>query len=214
MTWEDECQKKMCQKYWSNQIGNGNNNWTETWWAQSWSHENHQVHQHKHIRYHTKQNFFIFWTNITWYHQISTTKKTWQIFTCITIQQSCVLTEPWRRNYTSTSKLMGCHYIRIRPVPVNNQDTDSIKITQSIRLWSINIVSPTGYSYKFIHIKRKLSITHKIPSSSPCQLCNYSFINSTKIKCQTYHLHGYWQWFWPSCCCCILNEPSTWSTWT
>ena len=40
------------------------------------------------------------------------------------------------------------------------------------------------------------------------------FLNSTKITCQTNHLHEYWQWIRPSCCCCIFHEPSTCRNWT
>ena len=65
-------------------------------------------------------------------------------------------------------------------LPVNKQDTDGIEITQIRRLWSINICSHTWHSYKVRYIKKRISITFKKPSSSPCQRFNYSFIKSTK----------------------------------
>ena len=40
------------------------------------------------------------------------------------------------------------------------------------------------------------------------------FIHRHQITHQTYHLHESWQRIWPSCCCCIYHESSTWRTWT
>ena len=96
---------------------------------------------------------------------------------------------------------------------LSKKNMSSIQITQINRLLFIKTIYPTKRSSKFIHIKRKLSIILKIPFSLYCQICNYSFINSTKITCKTYHLHEYWQWLWPSCCCFVFRESSTWRAW-
>ena len=53
--------------------------------------------------------------------EMATPKITWKIFTCITIHQTFVPPEPWIRHSTSTSTIMGYHYIRIFPIPINKQ---------------------------------------------------------------------------------------------
>ena len=107
-------------------------------------------------------------------------------------------------------KIVEGHLIRILKILINRQDMNRIKITQSGILWYLIIFSPTGHPYKVRHSKIKLSIIIKSPLSSPFQGCNYSFLCSTKIKCKNYHLHEYWPRIWPSCCCCICHDYSTW----
>ena len=66
--------------------------------------------------------------------------------------------------------------------------------------------SLTRHSSKVRHNKKKLSGIIKSSPISPHQRCYYSFINITKIKCQTYQLHEYWQQFL-NCCCRIFPAP-------
>ena len=84
---------------------------------------------------------------------------------------------------------------------------------QNIMIY-ISIYSPSRHPSKFSHSKRKPSIICKITSSSPFQICNYSFLYITKIICQNHYLHESWQHIWPSCWCFIFHESSTWRTWT
>ena len=151
MLWEYKCQQQSWQQVWSRQIGPLSNNWNETWWGQKWLHGNHQLPWHKNISYHIKQTFFILWTNIWWSHQMSTHRITWKIFTCITINQSFVLHEPWMWHSTSTSKIMGYHPVHILTIPTNKKYLTSIQIIQSRILKSILICSPNGNPSKFSH---------------------------------------------------------------
>ena len=109
--------------------------------------------------------------------------------------------------------MLGCNLIHIMTILTSKQDMAFIKITQIRILLSIVIFSPPGYPYKVSHIKIKPPRIIKIPLSSPCQGWNYSLINSTKIKCQTHHLHEYWKHIWHSCLCCICHESSIWRAW-
>ena len=112
------------------------------------------------------------------------------------------------------SRMATWHVFRLLPRPINKQDLDSIKISQSSRLWSIFIFPPTRHPSKVIHVKRKLSSIQKSNSIQLKQGCNYSFIYSTKITRRTYQLHESWQRILPYCCCCLLHEYSTCITWT
>ena len=110
--------------------------------------------------------------------------------------------------------MVGWNLIFLLPIPINKQDLSGIKIYQSRRLWSILIFSSTIHPYKFDYNKRKISIIFNLPLISSFQGCNYSFIYSTKITRQTYHLHESLQPILPSCCCCIFRKFSTLRTWT
>ena len=147
----NECQQQSCKKYWSSQIWNWSNNLNKV--------------------YTTKQTYVIFWTTIHRYHQMATPKMKWKIFTCITIHQTFTLPKPWRQHSTSTSKMVGCHSIHLLSITVNTKETTGIQITQSSRLLSIHICSPTRNSSKVWHSKRKLSIILNIHLGSPCQIC-------------------------------------------
>ena len=155
------------------------------------------------------KKIFILWTNICWYHQMTTSIITWKIHTN---HNSPKLYPPWtlKAKLYHHFKILEGHWIRILKIPINRQDINRIRITLSSILWYLIIFSPTRHPYKFRHSKIKLSIIIKIPSSSPCQGRTYLFLYSTKIKCQNYHLHEYWPRIWPYCWCCICHEYSTW----
>ena len=67
---------------------------------------------------------------------------------------------------------------------------------------------------KVSHTEIKISSIIKNTSSPPFQRCNYSFIYSTKITCQTYHLHESLKLIQPHCWCCICHKPSNCRDWT
>ena len=137
---------------------------------------------------------------------MATPKINWKIFTCIKIHQTFSLPKPWRQHSTSTSTMVGCHSIYLLSITINTKEPTGIKITQSSRLLSIKISSSTGNSSKVRHSREKISRTLNIHPGSPCQICYYSFINRTKIKCQIYHLHEYCQHIWHSCFYYIFHE--------
>ena len=145
---------------------------------------------------------------------MATPKITWKIFTCIIIPQTCVLHEPWRWNYNSTSNMEGFHSFYLFPIPIKKQDLTGIEITQSGRLWYIFICPLNLHPPKFSHRKIKLAMVIKSTSSSPCQGWNYSFLYNNKTTRQNYPLYESWQQIWPYCCCCIFHDSSTWKTWT
>ena len=157
-------------------------------WVQSLSHEYHWLPWQENFSYHIKQTLFILFTTICWSHLIATPKINWHIFTCITIHQTFVRHEPWRRQYTLTSKF----WIPFDLHSYNHfqQTTDGRHTNHSKQYIIIfHNFSPTRHQSKVSHGKIKPLIVLKIPSSSPCQECNHSFVNSTKITWQTYRVH-------------------------
>ena len=149
----------------------------------------YRLPQHENIIYHIKQIFLILKTTIWLYHQIDTPKTTLQIFTWITIHHTVILCEPWRQHYTSDSKSMRFHLVRLLIIPINKNYMAGIQISQCIRLWCIFICYTTVNPSKAIHSKIKLSSILKSPYDSHFQGWNYSFIYTTKITRQNYHLN-------------------------
>ena len=106
--------------------------WNLTMW-------NHWLHLHENIIYNIKQTFFILRTNICRSHQMATTKSNWKIFSCIIVNKNFSLHEFWRRHYSSTSRMVGCHPFRLVKIPINKQEMYGIKISQRIFLYYVLI---------------------------------------------------------------------------
>ena len=43
---------------------NWNNEWNQTWWDRSWTHENNWLPWHENMSHHINQIFFVLWTTI------------------------------------------------------------------------------------------------------------------------------------------------------